>query len=39
MPDLRARILAIAPHLWPSVSHRAEWDQLLRDIKAERGMR
>lgn len=29
------RLLALAPHLWPSVSHRAEWDQLLRDIKAE----
>ena len=28
------RLLALAPHLWPSVSHRAEWERLLRDIKA-----
>lgn len=31
----RDRLLALAPHLWPSVSHRAEWERLLRDVNAE----
>ena len=32
--SIRDRLLALAPHLWPSVSHRAEWERLLRDLKA-----
>ena len=39
MADLLTRLLALAPHLPPSISRAAEWDQLLRDIKAERGRR
>lgn len=35
MGDLLTRLLALAPHLWPSVSHRAEWERLLRDVNAE----
>lgn len=37
MPYLLTRLLALAPHLWPSVSRTAEWQQLLRDVKAELG--
>lgn len=37
MPDLLTRLLALAPHLHPSIARAAEWDRLLRDIKAERG--
>lgn len=34
--SIRDRLLALAPHLHPSISRAAEWDQLLRDLKAER---
>lgn len=33
--SIRDRLLALAPHLHPSISRAAEWDQLLRDIKGE----
>lgn len=29
--SIRDRLLALAPHLHPSISRAAEWDQLLRE--------
>lgn len=39
MPDILTRLLALAPHLHPSIARAAEWNQLLRDVKAEMGRR
>ena len=33
--SIRDRLLALAPHLHPSIARAAEWDRLLRDLKAE----
>ena len=37
--SIRDRLLALAPHLHPSIARAAEWNQLLRDLKAEMGRR
>ena len=35
MRDLLLRLLAFEPHLWPSVSRKAAWEQFMRDVKQE----
>ncbi len=32
--DILHRLMALAPHLHPSVSHRAQWEAFLRDVRA-----